>query len=190
MKDKVFTHVVELIEDPNETLRKASQLRVTPQDGIVFSKWERDERAKPKKPLAEDEEPPEEDEENAVKPLNPNELVFRVCDNLSNIQKELQRYENSERPDMDDYIVKLYNSTYIKLQSAGLTPDEVADSLVYKLKPSQEEPLVPVATVIEGGAGSFKDLLTQEVNTEDGQLPRQWSLWKTTDPVALKRGKV
>jgi len=85
MQDKVFTHVVELIEDPSETLRKASQLRVTPQDGVVFSKWERDERAKPKKPLAEDEEPPEEDEENAIKPLNPNELVFRVCDNLSNI---------------------------------------------------------------------------------------------------------
>ena len=136
MQDKVFTHVVELIEDPNETLRKASQLRVTPQDGIVFSKWERDERAKPKKPLAEDEEPPEEDEENAIKPLNPNDLIFRVCDNLSNIQKELNRYENNERPDMDDYIVKLYNSTYIKLQSAGLTPDEVADSLVYRLKPS------------------------------------------------------
>ncbi len=189
MQNKSFTHIVELIEKNNaEIVERAKKLRVTPVDGVVFSKWERDERAKPKKPVNEDE--PEEDEENAIKPLNANELVFRECDNEANIQRELLRYENVEQPDILDWIPKLFHSTFIKLQSAGLTPDEVADSVIYRLKRSTSAPLVPVANIIEGGAGSFKDLLTQDVNVEEGQLPRQWSLWRTTDPVALQRGKV
>lgn len=171
MQDKSFTHIVELIEKNNaEIVERAKKLRVTPVDGVVFSKWERDERAKPKKPVNEDE--PEEDEENAIKPLNANELVFRECDNEANIQRELLRYENVEQPDILDWIPKLFHSTFIKLQSAGLTPDEVADSVIYRLKRSTSAPLVPVANIIEGGAGSFKDLLTQDVNVEEGQLPR------------------
>lgn len=63
---------------------------------------------------------------------------------------------------------KLYHSTFIKVQSAGLTPDELAESVVYRLKRSTSAPLVPVATIIEGGASSFKDLLTQDVNQEEG----------------------
>jgi len=41
----------------------------------VYSKWERNERAKPKKPVNEDEEVPDEEDENAPKPLNENELI-------------------------------------------------------------------------------------------------------------------
>ena len=87
-------------------------------------------------------------------------------------------------------ISKLYHSTFIKVQSAGLTPDEIADSVVCRLKRSTSEPLVPVAVIIEGGAGSFKDLQTQDVNSEEGQLPRLWSMWRTIDPVSLLKGKV
>lgn len=185
-----FTHIVDLVEDKNETIKRAAELRVTPADGVVFSKWERNERAKPKKPVSEDEEPPEEDDENAPKPLNENELIQRECDSLTNITRELDNYERKERDQIDMLISKLYHNTFIKVQSAGLTPDEIADSVVYRLKRSTSEPLVPVATIIEGGASSFKDLLTQDVNSEEGQLPRQWSLWRTIDPVALFKGKV
>ena len=65
-------------------------------------------------------------------------------------------------------ISRLYYSTFIKIQSAGLSPDVIADSVVYRLKQSFIEPVIPVAVVIEGGAGSFKDLLTQDINTEEG----------------------
>lgn len=87
---------------------------------------------------------------------------------MTNITKELENYERRERDQIDMMISKLYHSTFIKVQSAGLTPDEIADSVVCRLKRSTSEPLVPVAVIIEGGAGSFKDLLTQDVNSEEG----------------------
>lgn len=75
MAEPEFTHIVDIMEDKNETFKKAAELRVTPTDGILFSKWERDERAKPKKPLNDDEEPVDEEDENAPKPLNENDLI-------------------------------------------------------------------------------------------------------------------
>lgn len=51
------------------------------------------------------------------------------------------------------------------------------------------EPVAPVAKLIEGG-GDFAGLLSADVNVDEGQLPRQYSLWRTTDPVALKSGRV
>lgn len=75
LSEPEFTHIVDIVEDKNETFKRAADLRVTPADGIVFTKWERDERAKPKKPLNDEEEAPEEDDENAPKPLNENDLI-------------------------------------------------------------------------------------------------------------------
>ncbi len=48
---------------------------------------------------------------------------------------------------------------------------------------------MPVAIQIENGS-DFKSLLTEGIDPEDGTLPRQWSLWKTIDPVELQYGKV
>ena len=49
-------------------------MRVNPDDGNLYSRWEREERKKPK-PVSEDgEEVPDEDE-NAVKPLDELALV-------------------------------------------------------------------------------------------------------------------
>jgi hypothetical protein len=73
------------------------------------------------------------------------------------------------------------------VNAAGLNPDELAEAVTYKLKPNLSEPLTPVATVIEG-ASDFKGLLTEGIDPEEGILPRRWSLWKTVDPVALKKG--
>ena len=45
----------------------------------------------------------------------------------------------------------------------------------------------PLAIAIEG-CGDYKSLLTEGL--EENQIPRKWSLWKQTDPVALADGKV
>lgn len=97
-----------------------------------------------------------------------------------------------ERNYFDEFIIKMFDSTYIKVDIAGLSPDELAKSVVVRLKPNQAEPLRPVAEIIEDGAGSFKELLTAGMEEEEGQLqlPRTWSLWKTIDPVSLYNGKV
>lgn len=83
----------------------------------------------------------------------------------------------------------MFASTFIKMPSAGLTPDEIAESVCYRLKPNTTEPITPVAKLIEGG-GDFAGLLSADVNVDEGQLPRQYSLWRTTDPVALLNGRV
>ena len=68
---------------------------------------------------------------------------------------------------MDDWIVKMHNSTFIKVPIAGLVPDEIADSVIYRMKPNPTEPNTPVAKIIEGG-GDFAGLLTTDVNVDEG----------------------
>ena len=89
---------------------------------------------------------------------------------------------------------KLFDSTFIKVDIAGLTPDELTETVLIRMKPNAAEPLRPIATIIEDGAGSFKELLAAgQGDDEDPDaffLPRQWSLWKTTDPVCLAEGQV
>lgn len=123
------------------------------------------------------------------KPFSRLDLVTRVCDNEQNINDEISQYDSPERPDVDDWVVRMYNSTFIKIPIAGFIPDEIAESVVYRLKPNTTEPITPVAKIIEGG-GDFAGLLSADINVDEGQLPRQYSLWRTTDPVALAEGKV
>jgi hypothetical protein len=61
----------------------------------------------------------------------------------------------------------MHNSTFIKVPVAGLVPDEVADSVIYRMKPNTAEPTTPVAKIIEGG-GDFASLLTTDVNVDEG----------------------
>jgi len=123
------------------------------------------------------------------KPFTRLDLVQRVCDNEENVANDIAQYDSPERPDVDDWVVKMYNSTFIKVPIAGFVPDEIAETVCYRLKPNTTEPIPPVAKIIEGG-GDFAGLLSTDVNIDEGQLPRQYSLWRTTDPVALSQGKV
>ena len=88
----------------------------------------------------------------------------------------------------------MFDSTFVKIQCAGMTPDEVSEAVIYRLKPNVAAPLRPIAVPFEDGAGDFKGLLTEGLNPDDLEddktLARQWSLWKTTDPVSLSQGKV
>jgi hypothetical protein len=118
---------------------RAKFLRVDPENGQVFSRWERTERNKPKPVkydedgnVIEEEEP--EDDENTLKPIDEMTLVQRVQDTDSFVIEELTHYNANERPALDDMLVKLFNHQYLKLDSAGLTPDELADSAAWRVK--------------------------------------------------------
>jgi hypothetical protein len=199
-----ITHIVELHLEDDEVKLRAEHLRSTPANGLVYSRWERAEFAK-KKPVKYDEDgnPIEEEEEGEEeddglprlgRPLDENLLVARECDARENIMREIDYYSLSERPAFDDLIAKLYDSTYIKVDCSGMTPTELSDVVTYRLKPKVAEPLRPIAVTYEDGAGDFKSLLTEALVPDgvedDNVLPRQWSLWKTSDPVALYEGRV
>lgn len=90
--------------------------------------------------------------------------------------EELHYYNTVERPAMEELLINFYDNQYIKIDSAGLTPDELTETVSCKIKPDESLPLRPLAIHIEGGAGDYKSLLTEGL--EENQLPRKWSLWK------------
>ena len=182
-----FSHVIELWVDDEDVKLRAQHMRTNPEDGTVYSRWEREERKKPKPLPADGEDAPEEDEENAIKPLDELALIQRSCDTEERIKEELQYYNTVERPAMEELLINFYENQYIKIDAAGLTPEEITDSVQSRLKFDDDLPLRPIALPIEG-AGDFKSLLTEGL--EENQLPRKWSLWKQFDPVALSQGKV
>ena len=197
-----LTHIIELYCEDDEVKKRAAGLLITPQHGAVYSTWQRAERNK-KKPkqydaegneIEEEEVEPEENEEELIAlglkgDLVDTDLVSRGCDSKEIFSREVEYYNMRERNIFDEFIVKLYDTTFIRLDVAGMTPDELTETLLVRMKPNASEPLRPVAHVIEDGAGSFKELLTAGLGEDDQFfLPRQWSLWKTTDPVALKNG--
>jgi YHS domain-containing protein len=77
----------------------------------------------------------------------------------------------------------------VQIEAAGLSPEELALSVTSKIHRFDSDPLTPEAKIIEGGS-DMKGLLSEGIEPEDGTLPRQWSLWRTTDPVSLKTGQV
>lgn len=198
-----MTHIIELIAEDDEVRRRAQGLLVHPVSGTVYSRWQRKERNKPKPVVldedgnpVEDEEEPEENEEELLAlgmkgPLIDSEMVARSCDSMEIFNREIYNYNDEERSHFSHYEHDLFDSTYVKVDMSGLTPEELTEAVMSKIKPNMAEPLRPIAHIIEDGAGSFKELLTAGMEDEEGFfLPRQWSLWKTIDPVALKRGEV
>ena len=61
---------------------------------------------------------------------------------------------------MEELMINLYDNQYIKVDAAGLTPDEICEQVSYKIKSDEAIPLRPLALIIEGG-GDFKGLLTE-----------------------------
>ena len=174
-----LTHIIELYCEDDEVKKRADGLLITPQHGAVYSKWQRVERNK-KPPKQFDEEgneieeevEPEENEEELIAmglkgDLIDTELVSRGCDSKDIFQKEVEYYNMRERNIFDEFIVKLYDTTFIKLDVAGMTPDELTETLMVRMKPNASNPLRPIAHIIEDGAGSFKELLTAGLGEED-----------------------
>ena len=77
-----FTHVVELIMPEQEVYLRASEMRMTLHDGVVYSKWEREERAKLlNKPVNEDDDAADDiPDEEKPQPLLEEDMVIRPCD--------------------------------------------------------------------------------------------------------------
>ena len=199
-----LTHIVELLADDEEVKRRSRNILITPINGKPYSAWERKERNKPKpvkydpdtgEPIEDEEEEEDENHEELLAqglkgPLNDRDMILRSCDEPANFAEQLEYYNMRERNIFDEIIVKLYDNTYVKLDIAGMSPDEICESVLVRIKSNQSEPLRPIAHIIEDGGG-FKDLLTAGLGDEDQFfLPRQWSLWKTFDPVALSNGQV
>lgn len=135
-----FTHILELLTDDDEVKARAESMRADPSTGTVYSKWEREERKKPKI-IPEGEEAPEEDEDNAVKPLDENTLVQRICDTEERVREEVNYYNTMERPALEELMMPLFDNQYIKLDSAGLTPDDLLVISLSRMTPDLDLPL-------------------------------------------------
>ena len=92
-------------------------------------------------------------------------------------------------------IVRLFNHQYLKIDIAGLTPNEILDIASWRIQPDTSIPLRPVPKKLEG-PGDFKACITDPLPMEGEEEPpeglpdRTWSLWRQTDPVALYNGKL
>lgn len=119
-------------------------MRVNPVDNVVYSRWEREERKKPKI-IPEGEEENQEDEENAVKPLDESTLIHRIQDQESKIKEEITYYNTIERPAVEELLINLYDNQYIRIDCAGLNPDEITNCVLCRIKYDKDLPLRPVA---------------------------------------------
>ena len=182
-----FSHIVELYMEDEDVRLRAQNMRLDPTDGNVYSRWEREERKKPKPKKEGEEDDAPEDEENVVKPLDELALATRVNDSEERIRAELTHYNTVERPAMEELLINFHEDQFIRLDVAGLTPDELADTVQARLKTQEGLPLRPLAIQIEG-AGDFKSLLSEGL--DENPIKRKWSLWKQVDPVALFNGKL
>lgn len=177
-----LTNIIEILLDDDEISLRAKNIRQNIETGQVFSKWERDELRKPKpvkldddgNPIVEDEEEELDEDGNPKKKLPAEfELVTRACDEMGPVLAEIDYYKNAdgERKACHVFIEELYDSTFIKIDAAGLNPTELSDAVAFRVKPKVSEPLRPIAKIIEGG-GDFKSLLTDEGNEEENIPPR------------------
>lgn len=193
-----FSFIVELAVADNDVKIRANGIRFDPETGEVVSRWERDERRKPKKKKRaegdgegeedeEEEEPDPDDPDAPKKPkiLDEDKVLVRARDLNDQIEEELQNYRASEA-NWHKVIQGLHHHQYVRLGSAGLRPEVVRDTLVARIK-GENKLLRPLAIPLEA-EGDNKAYLTS--GKEEGELPRRWSLWKQTDPVALSKGKV
>ncbi len=139
-----FTHIVELWMEDDDVRLRAQHMRLDPSDGNVYSRWEREERKKPK-PKKEGEDDPAEDDENAIKPLDEFALVQRVNDSEERIRNELTHYNTVERPAMEELLVNFHEDQFIRLDAAGLTPEEITDAISVRIKTDDTLPLRPLA---------------------------------------------
>lgn len=140
----MFSHVVELQTPEAEVYQRAKHMLATLDDGIAFSAYERAERNKPKEKKYDDdgeEIVDEEEDENAPKKLIETEMVRRPCDADEVVKAQVDRYQNTERKDFDRFIIKMSNSSYVEVETAGLTPDELALCVTSRIKPNDADPL-------------------------------------------------
>ena len=128
-----FSHIIELWMEDEDVRIRAANMRLDPTDGTVYSRWEREERKKPK-PKKEGEEDIPEDEENAIKPLDELSLLVRVNDTEERIRAELTHFNTVERPAIEELLINFHEDQFIRIEAAGLTPEEITDAVQVRIK--------------------------------------------------------
>jgi len=183
-----FSHVIELDVSDSDLLRVNEGILQDPETAKVYTRWERTEvqKPKPKPPRAEDESEAEEEEEIEPPPKLPvDSFVQRAEDAPATLLGQAGAYATQVRPQLAPFLKDLPPNGLITIASAGLSPGElraiVEAELGYRTKN------LPIVKKLEPASDS-KELLTSEL--DEGKEPRQWSLWKQVDPVALALGKV
>lgn len=200
-----ISYVIELQMSDTDIKQRASGIRFDPETGETVSRRERQERRKPKKPkkkenegegegegdAEEEEEEPAEDPDDPDAPKKPkildeDKVLVRVRDFEDRLNEELHNFNTVERPAFQKLIHPLYHKQFIQLNCAGIKPEVLRDTIVAKIK-GENTLLRPLGIPLEA-EGDNKAYLTS--GKEEGELPRRWSLWKQTDPVALKNGRI
>lgn len=64
-----FSHVVELAYDDSEIILRAQNMKVNPEDGNLYSRWEREERKRLNAKKEGEEDDVADDDENAIPPV-------------------------------------------------------------------------------------------------------------------------
>ena len=63
-------------------------------------------------------------------------MIKRECDDPGTLKQLVQDFVVEERGDFDHYISGLISSKFVQVDAAGLTPDEIADSVTLRIKPN------------------------------------------------------
>lgn len=131
-------------------------------------------RPKPKK---EGEEEVQEDDENAQKPVQVEQLVKRVNETV----KPNSEYYEKILELIEFLMPGLKPQEHLKIhKSLGMTPQQ----LVETVKSQMQAKLFPLPIQLEAGNDdNLKDLLTQ--NLEENEVPRKWSSFQQIDIVKL-----
>ena len=113
-------------------------------------------------------------------------MSLREQDLYHPVEGNIRHYLEEEQPHFLEIAKNMTHRQFIKLNSAGVSPTELAAATEARI--FERNPLRPLGIALEG-EGDFKGLLTQGL--EENEVPREWSLWKQTDPVSLvEDGKV
>ena len=79
-----------------------------------------------------------------MKPFREDDLITRVNDAPEFVIQQVQYYNTVERPSMEELLINLFDNQYIKLDSVGLEPEELAECAECRLSPDSSLPLRPV----------------------------------------------
>jgi|LauGreDrversion4_2_1035121.scaffolds.fasta_scaffold25764_6 hypothetical protein len=63
-------------------------------------------------------------------------MIKRECDDPGTLKQLVSDFVVKERGDFDHYISGLISSKFVQVDAAGLTPDEIADSVTLRIKPN------------------------------------------------------
>lgn len=105
-------------------------------------------------------------------------MYTRVQDEEDHINEELLNY-GTQRSSMEDFLMKLHNDQYLKIDASGKTPNELCASAQWLVQKDASVPLKPAPKELR----DMGDLLNDPIplpNGDDppeGTLPRTYSLW-------------